>query len=73
MFNHQCASVERLQGYIALVSFHRRGSPEDMSGLRCFTAQFADKTPHNQIPSTTSAANLAEAFLQSVLLNIHRG
>lgn len=50
-----------------------RGSPEVTLGLRWFTAQFADKTPHNQIPSTTSAANLPTAFLQSVLFNIHRG
>lgn len=64
------ASVEPLQSYIALVPFHLRGSPENLSGLRCFTAQLADKTLHNQIPSATSAANLAVAFLQSVLFNI---
>lgn len=51
------ASVELLQGYIALVLFHLRGSPENLSVLQCFTAQFADKTLHNEIPSTTSAAN----------------
>lgn len=40
----------------------------------CDVLQLSLQTKHlNQIPSTTSAANLATAFLQSVLFNIHRG
>lgn len=73
MFSHQRAEVELLHGCVALVSFHLRGSPEELSDLRCFTALLADKTLLHQIPSTTSAANLAEAFLQFVPFNIHRG
>lgn len=41
----------------------------------CDVLQLSLQTKHltTKSASTTSAANLAEAFLQSVLLNIHRG